>query len=109
MKLLQKLRNMEFSITSCTETGGKHCSENSLNMIFFLMNQAPPLPVATQGEVHGWDLCCPARVTMLTGAVVLHVIPLTFFYDRGLDVFMSRFMDVNETLGILYLIFLIQG
>lgn len=35
--------------------------------------------------------------------------PLTFFHERGLDVFMSRFMDVNETLGILYLIFFIQG
>lgn len=34
--------------------------------VFFLMHQAQPLPVATQGKVHGWDPCCPARVTILT-------------------------------------------
>lgn len=80
MKLLQKLRNMEFYITYCTEIRGKHCSGNSPNMIFFLMHQAKPLPVATQGDVHGWHPCCPARVTVLTGPVVWYVVPLTFFH-----------------------------
>ncbi|TRZ18204.1 hypothetical protein HGM15179_008870 [Zosterops borbonicus] len=87
--------------------GGKPCE--CVNTSSMSSDRAIPLLVS-QSDSSPWAVQVMAFDSVIDQIkFTLDIEKSSHSSDRGLDVFMSRFMDVNETLGILYLIFLIQG
>lgn len=80
-------------------------------LCFSFMHQAQPLPCGHTRRLDcARDPCCPTGCQGHPShcSCGLACGPLNFLPQRALDVFMSLSMDVSETVGILYIIFLIQ-